>query len=474
VAGGVVVVYESIGGLLQNPTNVTTAGLVPSAGFGSAVALSGDRMLVGAPGDDTQGAEAGAAYVFELQAGTWQQVAKLLSPNGGPHKRFGASVDIDGDTAVVASTGFSMPSGYSDVAHVFRRSNLAWVYDGELTPSDPAPDQLFGFSVSASDNTVAVGALYHAAAGASGSGSTYVYRRISGSWALEQALTAAWPQANAQFGVAVALEGSTLLVGANGESTTFGAVHAFERLGSAWTEVQVFSATDPVPQGSFGFMLALEGDRALIGAPGNGTGPEGGRVYAFTRSAGSWSQSANLLPLGQPFPSNDAFGNALALDAASMLASDGGQGGPAHVYTFTGIGCPQLVGVPSGVSLQDGGSQQLTLSLPANAGQPYLLLGSISWVPGFSFPAPVDGVLLPLTFDLWTLVTLEYANQAPLFKQTFGVLDGFGNASPKLTFPAGLPAALTGLTLHHAALVFDPLAFQAVVATNAVPWKLVP
>src|SRR5438046_544883 len=107
--------------------------IVGSAGdlFGYAVAVSGDYALVGRPDDQTQGAHAGAAYVYERRAGRWVQVARLLPSEKG-QSRFGSAVALDGDVALVGADGATQNVG---AAYVFERRQGVWTQVRKLVPS---------------------------------------------------------------------------------------------------------------------------------------------------------------------------------------------------------------------------------------------------------------------------------------------------------------------------------------------------
>ncbi|TAJ21683.1 MAG: hypothetical protein EPO68_04295 [Planctomycetota bacterium] len=467
VYGGAVLLYTLAANQLQAAGSIAASDAQDGDGFGISLAMSGERILVGAAGDDDQGTETGSAYVFGLVGGQYVQQAKLLAPTSVSFARFAWALDLDGDVAAIGQYG---PFSQAGAVHVYRRIGTNWSFDGTLTAPDGGPAEYFGYSVSVSGDRIAVGALGHPTSGLASAGAAYVYRYQSGAWQFEQKLVAAQPTANAQVGISVALDATSVLVGANGEANE-GRLHVFTRSGTTWTETQVAAASNPGLGDQFGVSIALHGERALVGASGNGGPSAINAAYEFHRNGTAWSEHAVLQPLGVPFQRWTGFGQALALGDAHAL---GGSNDPASAQLFAtpGSGCAPLVGTPIGVALQDGGSQDLTLSLPAYAGKPYLVLGSISWVPGFSFPTPVDGLLVELTPDAWTMITLQYANQAPLFHSTFGVLDAFGNARPRLTLPSNAPSELAGLSLHHAALVIDPTVAQVVAATSAVGWKL--
>ena len=132
-----------------------------------------------------------------------------------------------------------------------------------------------------------------------------------------------------------------------------------------------------------------------------------------------------------------------------------------------------LVADVAALPLSTGGLQQLTLSAGAERGLlPYLLLGSLSGTePGF----PIDGLVLPLNADAYTVSTLIAPNAPPL-AGSFGTLNAQGKASASFTLAPGLPPTLIGLTLHHAYVVLEllPSLLQVAFASDPVPLALVP
>lgn len=104
------------------------AGGKPEDSFGWAVSISADRILVGAKGDDDQGTRAGAAYLFERRPnGTWAEVTKLLASDGAQFADFGSSVSLSGDRALVGAPGDDRQGANSGSAYLFERQpSGAW------------------------------------------------------------------------------------------------------------------------------------------------------------------------------------------------------------------------------------------------------------------------------------------------------------------------------------------------------------
>jgi hypothetical protein len=184
--------------------------------FGYAVAISGDTAVVGAIGDDDNGAESGSAYVFVRSGTSWPQQAKLMPTDGAADDHFGGTVAISGDTAVVGAPFDDDNASQSGSAYVFVRSGTSWSQQAKLTASDGAEDDFFGGAVAISEDTVVVGSASDDDNG-SQSGSVYGFVRSGTSWPQQAKLTAADGAADDGFGYAVAISGNAAVVGAGGD-----------------------------------------------------------------------------------------------------------------------------------------------------------------------------------------------------------------------------------------------------------------
>jgi len=242
--------------------------------FGEAVAVSGDTILVGAWGDVGKGNNEGAAYVFERDQGgpgAWGQVAKLVASDGGWTDYFGRAVALSGDRAVIGArrnnhSGLTSPGA----AYVFERDQGgagAWGEVVKLVASDPAALDYFGASVAVFGDTILVGSSSDP--GPSLAGSAYVFERAPGGAWLEVAkLVAPNPGNAASFG-AVAVSEHTALVGLPFGLSEAGAAFLFARDKGGpdnWGFVSQLQASDAQAGDHFGSALALSLDTALVGA----------------------------------------------------------------------------------------------------------------------------------------------------------------------------------------------------------------
>jgi hypothetical protein len=189
----------------------------------------------------------------------------------------------------------------------------------KLTASDGAAQARFGRSVAVQGDTAVIGAILADVDGNAAQGAAYVFVRGDGGWTERQKLTASDGTAFERFGGSLALDGDTLLVGTWGASAERGAVYVFVRDGSGWTEQAKLTAPDAAQNDLFGEYVAIDGDTAVIGAPGvDGAGAsfEQGAAYVSTRTGASWSEPSRLPVTGGERGDQSGHGVAIAGDTA--------------------------------------------------------------------------------------------------------------------------------------------------------------
>ncbi|WP_437586790.1 Kelch repeat-containing protein [Sorangium sp. So ce1000] len=322
--------------------------------FGISVALSGDTALVGAYNDDVgANANQGSAYVFTRTSGVWTQQQKLIASDGAVNDRFGISVALSGDTALVGAPSDSVGANANQgSAYVFTRTSGVWTHQQKLIASDGAVDDRFGASVAISGDTALVGAYEGDVGGNADQGSAYVFTRVvvAGArehgppWAQQQKLIASDGAAGNRFGASVALSEDTALVGAYnddvGTNASQGSAYVFTRTGGRWTQQHELTAGDSAADDVFGASVALSGDTALVGAYNNdvGTNASQGSAYVFTRTGGRWTQQHELTAADGA--ADDAFGASVALSGDTALVGAylddvGANADQGSAYVFT-------------------------------------------------------------------------------------------------------------------------------------------
>lgn len=255
--------------------------------FASAVALDGDTAVIGAPGAVVDGATgAGAAYVFSRVDVAWSQGEKLIADERTAGDRFGTAVALDGDTAVVGAPEVDsfLASGVG-AAYVFARAGGAWSRQATLMADDGAFLDRFGTSVALAGDTAVIGAPEVDRDGESEVGAAYAFvRDAAGAWAQQAKLGAGDGAGGDVFGSTVALAGETALVGAPGnDALSVGAAYAFARAGGAWDGGTKLTASDAAIGDHFGEAVALAGETAVLGAPNANVDPirDAGAAYVF-------------------------------------------------------------------------------------------------------------------------------------------------------------------------------------------------
>ncbi len=243
------------------------------------MSVDGDIALVGAPGKGS-----GVVYVFERSDTTWTQVGSFSSQNGRNGDRFGASIDFEGNRAVVGAEGRTVKLIESGAAYIFEHDgNGNWTQEKRLESSSPVDQGLFGASVALEGDTALVGAHGEMANGNAQGGAAYVFAKNGTNWPEQARLTSADAEAGDNFGASVALSGNIAGIGAPSKSSASGdatgAAYIFESVNGTWMQQTKLTSSDADPNDRFGSAVALRGTRAVLGASGDNASQ--GAFYAF-------------------------------------------------------------------------------------------------------------------------------------------------------------------------------------------------
>jgi uncharacterized repeat protein (TIGR01451 family) len=263
----------------------------PFDSFGFAVAVSEDTVIVGAPADDHAGGDgAGSAYVFVRSGTIWTQQQKLVASDASLDDSYGWTVALSGDTAVIGAPVDDTSGGTNaGSAYVSVRSGTTWTEQQKLTAADGAALDAFGNSVAASADTAVVGAPGVGIPGVWDTGAVYVFVRSGTAWSQEQKLMASDGQIGDIFGLSVAVWGEVLVAGSRADiqiaGSDEGAAYVFTRSGTTWTEQEKLLAPDPLPGDDFGGAVAVDGSTILVGTARDDTpgGLESGSAHVFRR-----------------------------------------------------------------------------------------------------------------------------------------------------------------------------------------------
>jgi hypothetical protein len=223
--------------------------------LGYSVAISGTTAVVGAEGDVNA---AGRAYVFSQTSRGWRQVAVLEPSDATPHDGFGFALAISEDTVVVGAPGAARGGG----AYVFTKTGAGWRQVAELKGSDSAAGDIFGGCVAVSGATVVVGDPFHA----SKAGRAYVFSQIASGWKQVAELKGSDTVANDHFAASVATSGAAIVIGAP-RLPKSGRTYVFTRTASGWKQLVELKDPDTSRHDGFGLAVAISDDTTLVGAP---------------------------------------------------------------------------------------------------------------------------------------------------------------------------------------------------------------
>ncbi|MGA2259786.1 MAG: IPT/TIG domain-containing protein, partial [Thermoguttaceae bacterium] len=299
--------------------------------FGYSVSIGGNTVVVGARyamvGSNSQ---QGTAYVFTEPSSGWAnmtQTAKLTASDGAANNLFGYSVSISGNTVVVGANG-------AGAAYVFTEPAAGWknmAQTAKLTASDGTG---IGWSVSISGNMVVTGARGATVGGNKNQGAAYVFTEPASGWknmAQTAKLTASDGAANTVFGWSVSISGNTVVAGApeatvNGNGNQ-GAAYVFTEPASGWagnmTQTAKLTASDGAANNLFGDSVSISGNTVVVGALGGivmaGSNRQGA-AYVFTEPASGWTNMTQTAKFAaSDGAADDQFGDSVSISGNTVL-----------------------------------------------------------------------------------------------------------------------------------------------------------
>ncbi len=293
--------------------------------FGLSVAISGETAVIGAGTDDVNSELGqGSAYVFVRSGTSWVQQAKLTANDGQADDFFGVSVAIHGDNIVVGASANDL-FGNSDQgsAYIYSRVGTVWVEQDQFIAPDGAIGDRFGESVDIFADTAVIAAPNDNYLGNAAQGSAYVYRKSGASWNFEAHLTASDGLLGDTFGWDVAIYGNQIIVGVPlddvGATTDQGSAYLFKRVATTWTEQTRIIAADGASGDRFGDKVSISGNTAIVSAGSDTVGGNvlQGSVYVFTGSGFLWTQQAKLVD--SEGAANDLFGRDIEIDGDTII-----------------------------------------------------------------------------------------------------------------------------------------------------------
>ncbi len=287
-SAGSAYIFDLVGtNWMQTAKLIATDG-EPLDNFGKTVSLSGDRALIGSY---DQNLDLGSAYVFDLIASSWTQTTQLNPSDGFSDDFFGSSgISLSGDRIFVGASGDNDNDSNSGSVYTFDFAANTWSETTKiLAEIDSAYNDFFGSSVSLFGNRALIGAPNDTLENSNSTGSAYIFDWAGGSWKLSQKLLPDGVVVSS-FGSSVSLSNNRALIGANG------AFYIFDLENGIWSRSLVISLG---ADSGFGSAVSLLNNLALVGAKSDDqAGENAGAVYIYEFDFQNWSLIEKLVPLG--------------------------------------------------------------------------------------------------------------------------------------------------------------------------------
>ena len=277
-------------------------------GFGASLAVGDGEVFVGEPANSFR---PGMVFVYRKVGTTWQQTAMLTAPDSMAGDHFGTGIAVSGSDLFVSS-----PRGAGFVYAYRKDASGKWQSTGSMTAADATEGEGFGSAIAVSGDWLLVGApMQTVTVGGTGlrSGSVYAYRRgANGQWSLAGKLPVTGAKAGDAFGFTVAVDGNRALVGAPTRDQWTGTVFAYQvDANGAWQLVGEVKRPDLQKNLGYGYIVRLQGDSAFISHPGADQGYGAVYLYRFNRDKKEWGEFGRYAPAG---PNAQRFGFSLATD----------------------------------------------------------------------------------------------------------------------------------------------------------------
>ena len=312
---------------------------ITTGGLGEQTQISGNYAIVSDPFFNVAQDNDGQIRIYERKSnGDWDQVY-VRTGNSGAQAFFGSSVAISGNYAIAGEHAFANDSGR---ARFYERKNGTWE-ETQIIASPQGVGQQFSFGrgVAVSGNLAAVGAP-GAFAGGAGPGRVYWYRRNPGNGNWEQVGDPVDGNYNlnagGQFGYNIKMSGNYAIIGEFGFGgaaviTGNGRAYWYEYCDGSWS--QVFFDGGKVPQMTFGWGVGINGNYAIVGAPGvtgQGAANNPGFAYIYERkSNGDWELVESL----RGENNTDLFGEWVSVSGSyAMVGAPRVNGGSGRIYFY--------------------------------------------------------------------------------------------------------------------------------------------
>lgn len=333
INAGAAFIYElDTNGIWIQKQKITPLNRIPYSSFGNSVSIYGSYAIVGSDAEsynDTNNnflVQAGAVYIFKLDnSGTWNQLQRIIDPDGASYDVFGYSVSIFNEDIIISSN-----SGDTGKVYFYKFNINSGLWDKQLvySPPDGTNHDGFGCSVSISGNLALVGAPNYEQQGL---GVVYTFKKDNnGVFEYDQEIANNFADTVFNFGNSVSVDGNNALIGASMPLTSYGNSSAYiykkDSLSGNWILVKSI----PTPQlvrnkgYCFGYAVSLSGNNAVIGCPYVISHPfVFGYTFVYKKENGVWSSTPQLLN-GAEQKVDDNFGYFVSISGIYCFVSSSG------------------------------------------------------------------------------------------------------------------------------------------------------
>ncbi|MDZ8237186.1 MAG: LamG-like jellyroll fold domain-containing protein [Nostoc sp. ChiQUE01a] len=287
---GAAYIYQLADGIWQQKQKLQPSDLNVNSSFGKGIAINGNWAIIGAShAKSTTIQDAGAAYVFYLENGVWQQKQKLQPEDLGVNQCFGNVIAMTSEWAIIGggdrytSASIKRPGG----AYIYHLENGVWQQKQKLNSPRPGINDLFGYSVAISGEYAFVGAVNTPITNILGTGSVYIYKLIEGVWQPQQLLQPSQPKYCAFFGATVAIANDIAVIGSTRADSSklkaTGDAHIFKLEKGVWQLKEKLQPTDLHYESYFGFSTPTDREWIFTTAAwaNTSTAKRVGAVYVF-------------------------------------------------------------------------------------------------------------------------------------------------------------------------------------------------
>ncbi len=342
---GFAYIFELVSGVWIETGKLVASDAEIGDQFGYSVSISGERAIIGAFNNDDGGENVGSAYVFELIGGAWIERQKILASDRANYDYFGKSVCISGERVIVGAYGNDDGGSRSGSAYIFKLFGNVWLETGKLLASDAAIEDDFGNSVSISGDKAIVGAYNNDDAG-NRSGSAYIFELNGGVWGETQKLLSSDISEDDYFGNSVSISGDYAIIGAylnHLGGSMYGSAYVYELSNGVWLESQKLLPSDTSFGNWFGHSVSISGNKAIVGAPYNDEGGSmAGAAYVFELIGGDWLEVDKLI--SSDIASDDWLGYSVSVSENVAIVGAygnddwGSNSGSAYIFGSNSIG----------------------------------------------------------------------------------------------------------------------------------------